>query len=228
MTDGQTIGELCQQVPTGETRIFKPSRDDLGEERFFAVSQNWNYYPGRLTWSNKPGLMENPWYGSRFKARIPISAIPVPEVSFEGPASDLVDFYSTSADCFFLSERLCDLIEELDPGSLDQLPITIAAEDGAVPYRVVMPARSLEAVDVARTTVVIQDEKFASDWVRYIRFPLGIVFKGDALAGIHSFSDYDALAWYWSQELIDLAKASKIKGLEADSVRAKGPTVVRL
>lgn len=223
-----TIGDFSLQVPTGCKQWFRSTLDDPTEERFFAVSQNWNYYPGRLTWSNKPGLIEEPWYGSRFKARIPISAIPLPKVSFEGPASDLVDFYSTSADCFFLSERLCDLIDGLDRGSLDQLPITITAQDGSVPYRVVMPARSLEAVDVARTTMFIEDEQFADDWVRFIRFPLGVTFKTAELAGIHSFSDYDALDWYWSRELIDLARASGIKGLEADSVRAKRSTVDRL
>lgn len=224
----QTIGELSQQVPKGGKQMFKPTLDDPGEERFFAVSQNWDYHPGRLTWRNQPGLGETPWYGSRFKARIPISAIPTPAVGFDGPASDLVDFYSTSAHCFFLSERLCDLIEGFDPGSLDQLPITIATRDGAVPFRVAMPSRSLEAVDVARTAVFIEDEQYADEWARFVRFPFGIVFKTDALTGLHSFADYDALAWYWSRELIAFAKTSNIKGLVATSVQAKGLTATRL
>lgn len=223
-----TIGALSLQVPTGGKQWFRPTLEDSSEERFFAVSQNWDCYPGRLTWHNKPPLGEDPWYGSRFKARIPISAIPTPEVTFDGPVSDLVDFYSTSGHAFFLSERLCDLIERLDPGSLDHLPILITARGGAAPFRVAMPARSLEAVDVARTAVFIEDEQFADEWARFIRFPFGVTFKTAELAGIHSFSDYDALGWYWSRELIDLAKVSGIKGLEADSVRAKGSTVDRL
>lgn len=215
-----SIEEMLAQVPRGESRLFgRPCADD-GEERFFSVWQN-HYYPGRLEWHNTVGMEKNPWFGSRRKARIPVSSVPTPDVTFKRSAKALVDFYSTGNHAFFLSERLVALIDRLDPGSLERRPVTIRASKGVeVPFFMAMPTRSLSAVNTRRTDVLIKDEDYAGQWIRSVKFPNGVSFRNDDLAGASSFTDVDLRRWFWSRELIEAAKAEGIKGVETVSARS--------
>jgi hypothetical protein len=224
-----TIGEMIKQVPEGQTRRFERSIPDPGEERFFRVWQNWDYRPGRLEWLNARSGLDAPWFGARDKARIPVSTLPPLEVRFKGPSKQVVDFYSTGSHAFFISEKLLRLIEAIDPGSLEHIPFELHAKDGALPFHAVMPRRALEAIDPRRTTVVVEDELLGTRYWRNVTFPDGIVFDNEALQGVSSFSDVDALGWYWSRDLIEEAKSQGIRGLYADSVvAAKNREVARL
>jgi hypothetical protein len=213
-----TIEELVKQVPLGEARLFESSGAPQESERFFVVRQNWDYEPGRLDWLNKPRMAQGPWYGNREIPRTSVSEIPKPEVIFAGPAKKLVDFYSTSTAGFFLSEKLVALIEAMDPGSLDCVPISIKCKDAELPFLFAMPLRTLEAIDPIRTAILIRYDDLAGTWFRRIEFPQGIAFKNADLAAIHSFADLDAHGWYWSRELIDAAKGNGIKGLRTVSL----------
>jgi hypothetical protein len=212
-----TIREMIEQVPQGQVQAFEPSILEPGEERYFRVWQNWDYHPERLKWLNSLPLEEAPWLGSRHKARIPVSALPPPDVRFEGPSDQVVDFFSTGSDVFFISEKLFRLIEEMDPGSLEHTKFELRAEDGALPFHAVMPSRVLEVVDTSRTTVRIEDEDLAGQYLRSVRFPKGVVFDNAALEGVSSFSDLDAHGWYWSKDLIAEAKSRGIRGIAAAS-----------
>lgn len=215
-----SIEEMLRQVPKGETRLFERPCADGGEERFFSVHQNFDY-PGRLEWHNTLGLEESPWFGSRWKPRIPVSSVPIPDVTFKRSTKALVDFYSTGSDAFFLSERLVSLIDRLDPGSLECRPVTIKVpRGGEVPFFMAMPNRSLSAVDTGRTDVLVKDENYAGEWIRSITFPAGVYFRNEVLADVSSFTDLDVNGWFWSRELIEAAKAEGIKGLRAVSVRS--------
>lgn len=210
-----TIDDLLRQVPEGQTRLFERPIKDAVEDRFFSVHNNWNYST-RLEWHNDLPAEQAPWAGSRGVPRIPISVLPPPEVTFKGPSKRIVDFYAMGGEqAFFVSDRLVALIEELDPGSLDRRQITVKTRDGVVDYNIVMAARLLEVVDPARTDVLIEDKNYAGQWIRSVRFPDAVVFRGEVVTdmGIHSFTDIDARGWYWSRELIDAAKAAGIKGL---------------
>jgi hypothetical protein len=211
---GLTIDDLLRQVPEGQTRLFERPIKDVVEERFFSVHMNWEYNPGRLTWHNKVPFEQAPWAGSRGVPRRPISALPQPEVTFKGPSKQIVDFYAVGGEqAFFISDKLARLIEDLDPGSLNRRSIAINAKDGVVDYNIVMSARLLEAVDPSRTDVLVKYKNYAGQWIRSIEFPDGVVFRGDALVGVHSFTDVDVRGWFWSRELIDAAKAAGTKGL---------------
>jgi hypothetical protein len=214
-----TIDGLSRQVSIGGSRLFERSCS-YPEERFFQVWQNWDYQPGRLEWRNKPSFDEKPRFGSRHGRRKPIFDIPAPDVTFAGPASRMVDFYSTGSHAFFLSDRLVALIEALDPGSLDHLPITIRCSKGEQPFHVAMPSRTLEAIDPGCTTILIADRQLGDILVRDIKFPQGVIFKNAELATVHSFADLDVPGWYWSRELIEAAKAHGIKGLRTVSPRS--------
>jgi hypothetical protein len=212
-----TIGEMIEQVPEGEGRTFERSVLDAGEERFSRVWQNWDYRPGRLEWRNPPSFIEAPSAGNRRTARIPLATLPPLDVRFKGPAKQVVDFYSTGSDAFFVSDKLFSLIERMDPGSLENIGFELHAKDGLLPFHAVMPNRILEAVDTGRTTVRIEDEDLASWYLRHVRFPEGIIFDNELLVGAASFSDLDAHGWYWSRELLVEAKSLGILGLYAVS-----------
>jgi hypothetical protein len=223
-----SIGEMIRQVPEGQARAFPRSIADPGEERFFQASQNWKYRPERLKWLNGLSLMDAPWFGTRRKARIPVSALPTPDVQFNGPASQVVDFYSTGCHAFFISDKLFRLIETIDPGSLEHTEFEVHAKDGALPFHAVMPSRVLEAIDTRRSTVRIEDENLAGWYSRRVIFPEGIAFNNDALKGIHSFSDLDAPGWYWSIDLIQEAKAQGVLGIHLNSIAASDVRLIHI
>ncbi|HUD29450.1 MAG TPA: DUF1629 domain-containing protein, partial [Novosphingobium sp.] len=211
---GPVIGipELLRQVPEEETQLFGRSIDDGVEDGFFAVAASFEYWP-RLEWHNGLPLEEAPWCGSRQKQRIPVSVLPPLDVTFDGFGENIVDFYGTGCQAWLVSDRLVTLIEELDPGSLDRIPVRIETQDGTIDYNLVMPSRNLEVVDPLRTDVLVADRNYGGHWLRSVQFPGGVVFRTDELAGVHSFSDIDVHGWFWSRRLIDAAKAGGIKGL---------------
>lgn len=213
-----SISEMIERVPQGEDWTFERSIHEPGEERYFQVWQSWDYGPGRLTWRNQPSMMDAPSPGSRRNARIPASGMVPPEIDFAGPASQVVDFYSTGTHAFLISDKLFRLIEAEDAGSLDHLAFDLVAQDGTLPFHAVMPSRLLDAVDPRRTTVQVRDEKLAEFFFRKVDFPEGVVFDNERLTGIASFSDLDVSGWFWSAGLIAAAKAHGIRGLYTRSV----------
>ena len=154
--------------------------------------------------------------GTRLTARVPVTVLETPDVTLDGSKSDLVDFYSSIHRVYFLSERLAAFIEHLDPGSLEGVAMEIRTKDGAAPYRAIMPARRINAVDPARTDVSI-GKTIAGFWYPDVNFPNGIVFRSDIDAAIHNFSDQDTQDWYWSRELIDAVRDAGMRGLETVS-----------
>jgi hypothetical protein len=224
-----TIAEMIDRVPEGQSQLFERTVTERDEEHYFRVWQNWDYYPGRLHWLNNPSYEYAPWLGTRNTKRRSLTVMPLPDLVFKGPLKQVVDFYGTGNHAFFISGALFRLIEKIDPGSLEQIEIIIRAKDAELPFHAVMPKRVLEAVDPRRTSVLIEDQDLAGQYFRYVRFPDGITFDNTALEGVATFSDIDAGGWYWSKELIDLAKERGIRGFKAQSVTPKRPrTVARL
>lgn len=213
-----TISAMIAQVPEGQRRTFERSFVDRPEERFFRVWQNWDYRPGRLEWHNSPPIESAPWLGTAKKPRIGVTEVATPEVTFNGPSKDVVDFFGTGNHAFFISDALFRLINEIDPGSLEHVDFRLRAKDAELPFHAVMPRRVLDAIDTRRTTVVVGHENYAEHWVQTVQFPDGITFDNELLEDFASFSDAQQLGWYWSKDLIELAKARGIRGLYAQSV----------
>jgi|GEM_PF-4197818 hypothetical protein len=227
MTAAISIGTLLAQVPTGEDRLFRAPITGAIEERFFKVHSNRDYIL-RPDWQNQPSMEQAPWTGARTMQRISLSTLPAPFVTFEGASEDLTDFYSTGGHVWFLSDRLVTLIETLDPGSLDRLPMTIETQDNAIPFHAVMPARNIEAVDPMRTDVRIVDKSYAGHWVRSVDFPETVVFQSEVVKNLHTFSDIDIRGWFWSRELIEAAIKACIKGLYTTTIGGRSRQVHRL
>ncbi|MXP24725.1 hypothetical protein GRI39_01525 [Altererythrobacter indicus] len=213
----RTVDDLLALVPEGGSHIFKAKVPDVVENRFFAVASNRDY-PGVFYWKNTLEFTKNPWMGARGKKRIGLDVLPTPEVSFSLKKGRLVDFYTTGTAACGISNRLRDLIEDLDPGSLEVLPIVVKAKDGDVEYNLVMPNRCLSAIDPDLCDIQIVDEDLGGgQWMRKVKYPNrnGAVIDPDLDPDIHSFADIDlgGYTWLWSRQLIDEAKLAGIKGL---------------
>lgn len=205
------IDELLDLVPEGESRSFKATIDDPHEDRFVEVAYNWNY-GSIISWNNRP---ENgPWMGSRSKPRIGLQEFSEPDVSFDRDVEDLVDFHSPSPGLHVVSNKLLELIELHDPGSLETRAILIQARNGMADFNMVMPKRLLHAVDADRCDVDIVSKKLDTIWVKRVNFPDGAFFDPNIPNEIHNFADIDVKnRWFWSRLLVDLAKNSAIKGV---------------
>ena len=212
-----TIREMIEQAPEGQGQTFERSIADPGEERYFKVSQNWDYHPERMEHLNYPSFTGAPWLGTRDTPRVSVSTLARPNVRFKGLSEQVVDLYSTGSHAVFISDKLFRLIEGMDPGSLEHIGFELRAKDGVLPFHAVMPSRVLEAIDTRRTTVRIEDEILGGRYFRKVRFPEGIVFDNDVLQGVSSFSDLDSHGWYWSKDLIAEAKSQGIRGISAAS-----------
>lgn len=218
-----TIEEMLTRVPPGEARLFERTLPVPEDERFLSVHQNWDTRPGRLDWRNQPLGDVVPWFGARAKPRVGLENLPAPDLLFSGPAKDVVDFYSWGVHVFFLSERLMEVIERLDPGSMEARPAVIRSRAGAqVPVFMAMPGRHIDAVDTARTNVLVSHEDLGSWFYLSVKFPDGVAFRERELAGVHHFTDRDLLKWYWSRELIEAAKAGGVRGVYTLSPSASG------
>lgn len=224
----ETIPELEALVPKGGRRLFEHWIDDDAGQRFYTVHQNHDYNPDRLSWRNRNWDLENgPWIGSRYKSRISISWVPEPDLIFKGARKHLIDFFTTGNGSLIMSERLVELIERMDPGSLEKRPVVIKAKDGEASYWLVLPERVLYAIDLSRTDVLIWYDKITNVWIRKVSYPQGVRFR-DVGADVHHFRDGDALSYVWSRELIDAAKEAGMRGLYTKVPQGPGISIDRL
>jgi len=213
----RTVGELYASVPEGGSQIFKAEVPDVMEKRFVSVAFNHDYR-GIFSWKNQPGIREQPRIGSRQTSRRGLDTLPTPEITFSRKQDKLADFYSISLAVHAISNKLRDLIEDLDPGSLEVLPVSVKAKDGEVDYNLVMPARVLSAVDPDLCDIEIVDERLGHGWSRKVRYPNanGAAFDPELDPAIHTFVDIDVpQQWLWSRHLLEMARNAGIKGLYA-------------
>jgi len=211
MSGSLTIEEMLELTADGEERLFKAPIQGAKEERFAAIQFNSDYiFP--LEWNEGIDPLEAPCMATRRRKSISLSVLPEPQICSTSKISQMVDFYRQGIGIFFVSNRLMDVMEKLDPGSVECRPVVVQAADGAVDYNLVLPLRQLDAVDLERTDVLISGEWWNSSWLKRERFPHNVVFKKAELEGIHNFNDITIRNWFWSRELIDAAKAAGVKG----------------
>ncbi|MEN7535868.1 imm11 family protein [Aurantiacibacter flavus] len=207
-----TVGDLLAKVPEGQSRNFVVESEGEVEYHFLEVAYNWEY-GGGISWNNRPSLMEKPRLSFRGVPGIGLENLVEPDLTYDGPAAELVDFHNSGSAAFIISDRLLDVFEFVDPGSIEIRKVTIQAKDGRVPFSMVMPLRVLEAIDAGRCEVNIVAKQLGPQWIRRISFPKGVVIRKDIDAAIHNFAELDMSLWLWSRELFEKAKSAGVKGV---------------
>jgi len=220
----RTITDLLAEVPEGQSRLFKAKHPSADEDRFVEVWSNL-YYEPYVLWKNRPE--KDIWMGSRGEKGVRVgldTIVEQPDLVFGKILGKLVDFCQPGMGVYLVSPALLAVIERLDPGSVEIKPVMINARDGEAPFYLVMPNRSLEAVDPDRCDIDITDRKLGDQWFRRVSFPNGAAFNSEATKDIHNFADIDAFQkWFWSRELLAAAKEAGIRGIYA-TVPATLPT----
>ncbi len=213
----RTIGDLLAEVPEGQSRSFKADHSGAFENRFVEVAYNWEYGT-TPSWNNRPSLLDLPWMGSRAKSRVGLDKIAEPNLTYKRPSAQLVDFYSTGTGATLISDRLLEVFERLDPGSLEIRKVVMNARDGQVPFNMVMPVRLLEAIDVSYCDVDVVAESLGPQWIQIINFPNGVIFDHFIDQYVQNFSDIDLRnRWFWSCEIFKKVKDCGIRGVVARS-----------
>jgi hypothetical protein len=209
-----TMEALLARLTSGGALSWRAVRSRAEvPERFFQVYQSWDYKPGRFTWENQDDIYRE----TRYRPRSSLSEVRTPSISFKGPIKDVVDFYGTSREFSFVSEQLFDLLTASDPGSIESLSVELRAQDGSLPFRAVLPTRSIAAIDVARTDIELRDQ---FKWARVVPtfdFPNGIVFNNELIGNVTKFCDLDTAGWYWSADVLQQAERAGLRGFYAVS-----------
>lgn len=133
-------------------------------------------------------------------------------------AEELSDLYSWFGDFFLISDRLRNLIEEMDPGSLDCLETPSHDRELDEPYWVCLPRRNLEAVDISKSDVrVIHNEYERADgtpfFTQMVEVMRGAVLDPKVTKGALHFWEIDLHRWVWSRELVARAHHAGMKGV---------------
>ncbi len=207
-----TVSDLLSNLKEDQSQVFTAGGDHNYEYRFLEVAYNWEYGTC-LSWENRPPFLEKPWLGSRVKPRIGLNNFEGSDLVYEGPKKALVDFYRTPSAAFVISDRLLDVFDMVDPGSLEVRRVEVQARDGRVPFNMVMPLRLIEAIDAGRCDVNCSAEQQGPRWLRRISFPRGGVIRNDIDTAIHNFAELDMCLWLWSIELFEKAKSAGVKGI---------------
>lgn len=207
-----TIGDLIAQVPEGGEQLFEKRKPPVGDNRYFAVRQNADYFPWP-EWHNSLPLEDLPWPGSRQKKRIPISVLPDMDLTFSGNSEELVDFYQTGCQAFLVSDKLVSIIESLDENSIDRRSVIIKSKDKNTTFNLVMSRRNIEAIDLNTTSIIVKDKDYGKrQFIREVIFPDGVNFDQEKVGNAVTFTELDTPGWFWSRDLIESAKREGIKG----------------
>lgn len=220
LSEHQDVGQiqkLIESVADGQECLFSRKEEPSQPERYLLITQNWQYKPGRLNWLNKPSYDLLPWFGTRKRQRIPLDMCPKPIFVFDGPASEMVDLYTTGSDAYVVSSKLLQLIEDNDPASIEKIELTINCKDHVRQYYLVMPLRLVDAIDPLTTDIVVRSERYSERFITRVEFPTGIAFSDKLRADVHNFTDIDAPGWYWSIDLIRMAQNAGIRGVKVTS-----------
>jgi hypothetical protein len=211
-----SMEELLRLLTSGGTLSWRaPKSGSEVQERFYRVYQSWDYKPGRFTWHNQDDI----YCESRFRPRGSVRDIALPQISFEGPAAHVVDYYGTSREFAFVSEKLFELLTEADPESIESASVELRTRDSSLPFHAVLPTRSIAAIDIAHTDIELRDQNIIARVIPVFDFPNGIVFNNAELGDVTNFRELDTGGWYWSRDLLQRAEQVGVRGLYAVSKR---------
>lgn len=226
-----SVTALLEKVDFPNDYFHEPEIADQVETDYYAVDNDIEFGTGwpvnlynRDVFRRNDADIDEQVYGRN--AWRPQDALPIdknrPQIVKFGKwkkVKQLADIYSWFGDFFLISNRLKDLIEEMDPGSLDCLETTSHDRELDEPYWACLPRRNLEAVDTHKTKLnVIHNEYETSTgeplFTQLVMIDDGAVLEPAVTKGAHHFWDIDLLRWIWSRELVARAHNAGMQGIK--------------
>jgi hypothetical protein len=225
--DAKTIADLTLLVPNGQRREFRRRENPTGNEPAFYRITTAGEYQNQPLWENVIAVEHRPRPKGRVGGPVPLSNVGPFHFSVNAQRSDLADLYPVSPGIFLVSHSLAELLRELDPASVETAPADIVLPGGAIArdFKVVMPLRILDAVDTARSDVIVaRDEiiKDTNEYVLRVSTPDGFIVRGDLDPTILSFVELHLGKWWWREDLVRCAQRLGLRGLRAVPAQKMG------
>lgn len=223
-----TLEEMVQHTPVGESRVFNPGQSGGDPQpRFFEIRSNYRCKNELFEWINRCETNELPKPATVNHPARWVSNIPEYSLQFHGNKAELGDYYEPGL-FYFISERLCDLLQEFDPEGVDAAPATLRMEGRTERFKAFMPKRALVAADLSRTEIKVTRGGADRQGRARVSLPAKFHFNPAIGDGVHLFNDLARHKMYWSRELLSACRAAGIHGITAVASYAQYPEVIGL
>lgn len=215
MTNESELRKLIEKTPPGETVIYPATKfSDHAEVRFFAVSSSYEYKPELFKWPGRPPIGAVPYAATFWTERVPLSEDINYQIEFHGPKSKSQHYFS-SGGTMFLSDKLKNIVFEIDPGGLEVVECDLVCSDGSIKFWAAIPSRSIIAPDILGTDVEIKHKIGPVKNIPFVRLPLNYLLNEDIDQSVHIFHDAVSPKIYWSEHLLQACKSGGVRGLLA-------------
>lgn len=218
-TGPKTVSDLIRLVQDGEEREFKRVADPTGTEPAFYRMTTAGEYPDSPRWENPISINERPKPTVNDWPHVPLAAAGKFQFDSDADRDGLADLYKVTTGLYLVSGRLVDFLNEWDPSAVESAPASLRLRAGDVieDYKVVMPSRVVDAVDINKTDVTItrtEAPKGSGRYVTHVRHDHGAVMRDD-LAKVPTFLRKYQADWYWREDVVRAAVKMRLRGLRA-------------
>lgn len=211
------VGDLVAAARGSEHVTYRRIAPQSLGARYYQPKQlgDYVYVPDFL---NRPNLEQHPTPARGIHPYRPLASMDEIRIEFKDYGNRrMAAFYSSwASDLYLVSNALRDILLDHDPGAVETTTPHIVGADGdpILGYTVVMPARVIDAADIARTDIsVLRYERPPSIGPCYtsVRYESGITLRDDITAV--TFLDEYSGCWFWSLDLMKAVAAAEIRGM---------------
>lgn len=228
MSEGLTLEDLVKATAPREKRVYQPQSSEADEQgRFFIIRPNYAYPLGKFSWENQPDLSNYPRRATINSPKRPISDFAPFELAFDGPASEVVDFYDRGP-VSFVSDHLLAILREFDPEAIDAVPAPMTCGRDVLGFNAFMPMRALTAANLATTGVEIRTMAVPDKVLATFIYPTKYRLNPEIPDSIDVFADLAEPKMYWSPRLVTACKARGIRGISAQTTYALNVETVEM
>jgi len=203
-----TVQSMLDELAPGERRELKRTIEPTGSEgRFWDIAMDGRVAEGSLEWINK----QYPSQDSREDPFVRMSDIEQPRLVAREDVSPIGDVYRLLNRIFFLAAPLVDCIRSLDPNAVEVRECISQGNRHA--FYLVLITRRLDAIDVARTDLVLHNKRVLPDrdvYGKRVYYPRGLVLRDDVPTDVHCFSDVHSASIFFSTDLVACARAKRL------------------
>ena len=215
-----TLEDLVRGTAPGDKRIVHPASSEADEHgAFFVIRPNYDYPVGKFSWENQPDLSNYPRRATVNLPKLPVGDFLPFILAFDGPASDVLDYYD-QGPVSFVSNRLLDLLREFDPEGIEAAPASMTCDGEAIGFNAFMPMQAFTAADVSTTQIEVRTRVVSETVLASFVYPNKYRLNPDIPSATDIFADIAEPKMYWSRRLVKGCEENGIRGISAQTTYA--------
>ncbi|HYD72367.1 MAG TPA: DUF1629 domain-containing protein [Candidatus Binatia bacterium] len=213
----RTVADLVAAAQGSERITYRRTAEPQNPSRYYSAKQmgDYVYVPDFL---NRPDTLDQPRPKRKTFHHKSVDSIGPIRIQFRDYGNRrLAPFYSGwSSSMYLVSDALLNVLRRFDPDGFESALPRLSDADGEEMhgYTVVMPTRVIDAVDIMRTTVVVERHTRAPEIgpsYTLVRYESGPDFRDDVVAP--TFVEEYRPGWYWRLEIVRAVVHAGIRGL---------------